>query len=148
MSFFVVSFYSLSRFLYRSKIPFAHKVITYFMRCFFGVWLPASVQAGKGLVLGYGGLSVVIHHRAILGRNCHIDQCVTIGGTSMKKDVPVIGDNVYVGAGAKILGPVTIGNDVVIGANSVVLNDVPSNCLVVGVPGRVVKTGIAKSDYV
>jgi len=103
---------------------------------------------GKKLQLGYGGLGVVIHGRCRIGDNCHIDQNVTLGGTSKKLDVPILGNNVYIGSGAKIIGPITIGNDVVIGANAVVVKDIPSCSLVVGIPGKVIKSGIKMSDYV
>ncbi|HIF9354877.1 TPA: serine O-acetyltransferase [Photobacterium damselae] len=98
--------------------------------------------------MGYGGLCVVLHDRVIIGDDCHIDQGVTIGGTSKKVGVPVIGNHVYFGAGCKVLGPVTIGDNVVIGANAVVINDIPSNSLVVGVPAKVIKSNILKKDYV
>lgn len=91
---------------------------------------------------------VVIHERTIIGDDCHIDQNVTIGGTSKLYDVPKLGNKVYVGAGAKIIGPITVGDNVVIGANAVVTKDIPSGSLVVGVPGRIIKSGIKKSDYV
>ncbi|WP_241901711.1 serine O-acetyltransferase [Vibrio cyclitrophicus] len=93
-------------------------------------------------------MGVVIHDRVKMGSGCHIDQGVTIGGTSKKTNVPIIGNNVYIGAGAKVLGPITIGNEVVIGANSVVVSDIPDNCLVVGVPAKIIKREIFKSDYV
>jgi serine O-acetyltransferase len=122
--------------------------MTLFIRQFFACYIPYSASLGKNIILGYGGLGVVIHGRAVIGNDCHIDQNVTIGGTSKKYEVPVLGDNVYVGAGAKILGPITIGDNVVIGANAVVVNDIPSNSLAVGVPAKIIKSGIKKSDYV
>ncbi|MDC0083068.1 hypothetical protein OAI64_02495 [Schleiferiaceae bacterium] len=114
----------------------------------FGCYLPYQLKLGSNFILGYGGLGVVIHDRAIIGDDCHIDQNVTVGGTSKKKGVPIFGSHVYVGAGAKILGPITIGDNVVIGANAVVVSDVPSGSLVVGIPGRVIKSNILKSQYV
>lgn len=72
---------------------------------------------------------------------------MTIGGRSKHYEVPMIGDNVYIGTGVKILGPVTVGNNVVIGAGAVVLNNVPSNSVVVGVPARVVKSGIDVHNF-
>lgn len=129
-------------------IPFLAKLITYFIRIIFNCYLPYKLKLKDKFILGYGGLGVVIHERAKIGYDCHIDQNVTIGGTSKKYGVPELGNHVYVGAGAKILGPIKIGDNVVIGANSVVLRDVPSGSLVVGVPARVVKTNVLKSDYV
>lgn len=130
------------------RVPLLPSVITMLMRFIYSIYLPCQSKIGKRIVLGYWGLGIVIHNRCVIGDDCHIDQNVTLGGTSKKREVPILGDRVYVGAGAKILGPVTIGNDVVIGANAVVLNDIPSNSVAVGVPAKVIKTGIVKSDYV
>lgn len=80
---------------------------------------------------------IIISDGAKIGRNCTIYHQVTIG--QRKHGYPTIGDNVYIGAGAKILGAITIGDNVKIGANAVVLDDVPSNCTVVGIPAKVVK---------
>lgn len=140
--------YSVAHRLHRWGVPVMPQLLTYLIRLVWAAYIPHTARLGEGLVLGYGGLGVVIHGRAVVGRGCHIDQGVTIGGTSRKPEVPVLGDDVYVGAGAKILGAVRVGSNVVIGANAVVIRDVPDNSLVVGVPGRVVKTGIKKADYV
>ncbi len=129
-------------------VPFVPRIITYLIRFVFCCYLPFNLKLGKKFVLGYGGLGVVIHERTIIGNDCHIDQNVTIGGSSKKYEVPVLGDHVYIGAGAKIIGNVKIGNNVVIGANSVVIHDVPEGSLVVGVPGKVIKSNIKKSDYI
>lgn len=144
----LVFLFRASSFFYRKRIPLLPKVITIINRLVFSCYVPYRLKAGKDLVLGYYGLGIVIHERAIIGDDCHIDQNVTIGGTSKKYDVPRLGNSVYVGAGAKILGPISIGNNVVIGANSVVISDIPDNSLVVGIPGKIVKSGICKSDYV
>lgn len=139
----------LQRFAYRiRRFPIIPKLIVYFNRLIFSCYLPSSIKLGKDFVLGYGGLGVVIHARTIIGDDCHIDQNVTIGGTSKKFKVPRIGNHVYIGAGAKIIGPVNIGNNVVVGANAVVVKDVPDNCLVVGVPAKIIKREIKKSDYI
>lgn len=84
-------------------------------------------------------MGVVIHSRAVIGKNCKIAQQVTIGGRSGIYEVPVIGDNVYLGAGCKVLGNVIIGNNVVVGANAVVIRSVPDNAVVAGVPAKIVK---------
>ncbi|WP_144361888.1 serine O-acetyltransferase [Shewanella sp. MSW] len=143
-----VCFQRFSHSVYKLNIPLVPSLITYFIRFFYSCYFPYKIKAGSNLVLGYGGLSVVIHERTVIGDNCHIDQSVTIGGTSKKHGVPSLGNDVYVGAGAKILGPIKIGNNVVIGANSVVLMDIPDNSLVVGIPARIVKSNILKSEYV
>lgn len=140
--------YRVARQLHSWRIPIVPRFITYFIRFFWAAYIPHTAEIGEGTMLGYGGLGVVIHGRAVIGKNCLIGQHVTIGGTSQKYDVPILGDNVFVGAGAKILGPVRIGNDVVVGANAVVLTHLPDNSLAVGIPAKVIKTGIKMVDYV
>lgn len=99
--------------------------------------IPATAKIGEGTFCSHRGMSVVIHKEAIIGKNTIIGTCVTLGGRG--KDIegaPTIGSNCYIATGAKILGPVTIGNNVVIGANSVVLTNVEDNATVVGIPAR------------
>ncbi len=93
-------------------------------------------------------MAIVIHKKAVIGKNCRISQGVTIGGTPNRVELPVIGDNVYIGAGAKIIGNIKIGNNVVIGANSVVITDIPDNCVAVGMPAKVIKEGIDINNYI
>ena len=143
----LIHFYRLSNFLYQLKIPLIPKLIYYFQYLLFNCAIPAEVKIGKNTKFGYGGIAVVIHKRAVIGDNCKIGTSVTIGGTSKKYEVPIIGDNVQISTGSKILGPIKIGNNVIIGANSVVLIDVPDNCLVVGVPGKIIKTNINIDEY-
>ncbi len=90
---------------------------------------------------------MVVHARAVIGKNCMIGQCVTIGGKSGQYEVPVIGDNVEINAGARVLGPIHIGDNVIIGANAVVVKDVPSNCVVAGVPAKIIKSNINFERY-
>lgn len=148
MSRLVVLLYRIARWLYLRKVPLLPKLLTLAIRVIFGAVVPAQASLGRGIVLGYGGLGIVIHGRAVIGDDCHLNQHVTVGGTSKNPQVPVIGNNVFIGAGAKILGGVTIGDNVVVGANAVVVKDVASNTLVAGVPAKVLKTGIRKEDYV
>lgn len=82
---------------------------------------------------------MVLHKRAVIGEGCRIQQNVTIGGTSGKENVPVLGDRVQVGAGAMVLGPIHVGDDAIIGANAVVTKDVPANAVVVGVPAKIIR---------
>jgi serine O-acetyltransferase len=144
----VIINYRIGNFFYRVRIPIIPQLINYFNRIIFGVWIPCSAKIGKKFILGYGGLGVVIHNRVVIGNNCHIDQQVTIGGTSKKDKVPILGNNVYVGAGAKIIGPIKIGDNVVVGANAVVTKDIPSGSLVVGIPAKIIKSNVKKADYV
>lgn len=90
-----------------------------------------------GFYLAHLG-NIVIGHHSKIGRHASMHQGVTIGGSGHGEEFPVIGDRVYFGAGAKILGPVKVGNDVVIGANAVVTRDIPDNAIVGGIPARVI----------
>lgn len=102
-------------------------------------FIPAECQIGEGTTFGYKGIGVVIHKRAKIGKNCLIAQGVTVGGRSGHYDVPVIGDNCYIGAGAKVLGPITVGDNVTVGANAVLLKDAPANSVWGGVPAKCLK---------
>jgi serine O-acetyltransferase len=144
----LADFHKLSHYLYLKKIPFIPKIIYYIQFFLFNSSVPASTKIGKDTLFAYGGIGCVIHGRAVIGDNCIIGQGITIGGRSKIHDVPKIGNNVYIGAGARILGNVVNGDDVVLGANSVVTKDIPSGSVVVGIPSKIIKTGIKMEDYV
>ncbi|CCJ34467.1 MULTISPECIES: serine O-acetyltransferase EpsC [Caloramator] len=115
--------------------------ISQFARHRTGIEIHPGAKIGKGLFIDHG-MGVVIGETAEIGNNVTIFHGVTLGGTGKEKNVkrhPTVGDNVVIGAGAKILGPIKIGNNAKIGANSVVLKDVPPYGTVVGIPGKVVK---------
>lgn len=104
-----------------------------------GISIPFQTAIGPGFYIGHFG-GIVVSHGARIGANCNLSQGVTIGqiNRGRRGGIPQIGDNVYIGPGAKVLGGITIGNGVAIGANAVVIDDVPDNAVVVGVPGRVI----------
>lgn len=104
--------------------------------------IPLNTYLGEGLLMPHAN-GCVFHPNIKMGKNCLVMQQVTIGIGSTD-DVPVIGDNCQIGAGAKILGGITIGNDVVIGANAVVIRDVPSGHIAVGIPA----TSKLRKDYI
>lgn len=148
MSKIVLLIYRVAYFLYKIGIPFVPNLINkIFIRILFGCQIGLGAKIGKNVNLGYGGLGIVIHKRAVIGNNVRISTGVTIGGTSKKYGVPIIGDNTIIGTGAKILGPIKIGKNCVIGANAVVLTDIPDNCVAVGVPARIVKRNIDITKY-
>jgi serine O-acetyltransferase len=132
-------FYRIARWLYLNKIPFFPHIITYWIRLFFAAFIPHSASIGTGTKVGYGGLGVVIHKNSKIGLWCIISQHVTIGGNHKVDGVPTIGDRVYVGAGAQILGPIRVYDDAIIGANAVVISDVLEGQVVGGVPAGVLK---------
>lgn len=145
--FFCVKIYLLSNRLYYKRLGFLSRLLDMFNRLLFSCWIPGKVKSGRGLVLGYGGLGIVIHHDCVLGERVHIDQQVTLGGNATEKGVPVIGNDVYIGAGAKILGPVVIGDNCVIAANSVVTKDIPSGSVAAGIPVKVIREGITLKNF-
>lgn len=107
----------------------------------FRFYMP-SIGAGLFIQYGYG---TIIGAKSI-GENCWICQCVAIGYKNETSGVPVIGNNVFIGAGAKILGAVSIGDNVIIGANAVVTKNVPADCTVAGVPARIIKRNGVRVD--
>jgi serine O-acetyltransferase len=134
--------------LHALHIPVLPAVINkLFVRLLFGCQLGVGTKIGRGVNLGYGGLGVVIHDRSVIGDNVEIGTGVIIGGTSKKYGVPLVGDNTIISSGAALLGPITIGKNCVIGANAVVLEDIPDNCVAVGVPAKIIKRGIRIEDY-
>ncbi|MGB4259078.1 MAG: serine acetyltransferase, partial [Phycisphaerae bacterium] len=119
----------------------------------FGISIPFPTVVGPGFYIGHFG-GIHVNSGVRIGRNCNISQDVTIGQASRgeRRGVPNIGDNVYIGPGAKIFGGIRIGDHVAIGANCVVTRDVPDHAVVVGVPGRVVNFNgsegyINRTDY-
>lgn len=137
-----VKFYRIANWLYRHRVPLLPKVIKLVIFLLYNSSVPYECVIGRGSILGYGGIGVVIHKNAVIGNNVIIGPNVTIGGRSNQMKVPVIGDHVYIGTGAKMLGDIKIGNRVVIGANAVVISDVPSDCVVAGVPAKIIKEGV------
>lgn len=132
-------FHRIAHWLYLIGIPFIPRLISHMARFFTGIEIHPGATIGKSVFIDHG-MGVVIGETAIIGDFALIYQGVTLGGTGKEsgKRHPTIGENVVVGAGAKVLGNLQIGNNVRIGAGSVVLRDVPSDCTVVGIPGRIV----------
>ncbi len=135
---------------YNMGLKLIARLISQFSRFITGIEIHPGAKIGKGCFIDHG-MAVVIGETTEIGDDVTIYQAVTLGGTG--KDVgkrhPTIGNNVVVSSGAKVLGPFMVGDNSKIGAGSVVLDAVPPNCTVVGVPGRVVKKGgerIEKAD--
>jgi serine O-acetyltransferase len=144
---FGIYLYRIEHFLYVHHFPLIPSLIKCLIYLLFNAYIPYEVKIGSGSKFGYGGLGIVLHPRAKIGQNVIISQQVTVGGRSKIYNVPIIGNNVLIGTGAKILGDVTIGNNVVIGANAVVVESVPDNCVVAGVPAKVIKRDIDIHHY-
>lgn len=142
----LINWYRLSHWLWKHHVPLLPKLLWRLQYLLFNSSVPGSCTLMKGVTFAYGGIGVVIHARAVVGENCMIGQGVTIGGKSGWYEVPVIGNNVEISAGARIIGPVRIGSNVIIGANAVVVKDVPDNCIVAGVPARIIRENMTKVD--
>jgi serine O-acetyltransferase len=125
--------------LHRRGFVVPARVISHISRFLTGIEIHPGAQIGEGFFIDHG-MGVVIGETAVIGNNVHLFQGVTLGGTSTRrtKRHPTLKDNVVVGAGAKVIGDVTVGENAKIGAGSVVVTNVPPNATVVGVPGHVV----------
>ena len=132
---------------YKWKIPVLPRIISYLTRIITGIEIHPGAKIGKRFFIDHGE-GVVIGETSVIGDNVLIYQQVTLGGTGkdLEKRHPTIGNNVIIGAGAKVLGNITIGDNVRIGAGSVVVKDIPEHSTVVGVPGRIVKRDITDED--
>ncbi len=132
-------FHRLAHALYKRGLVLLPRLISHFSRMLTGIEIHPGAKIGEGFFIDHG-MGVVIGETAEVGENVTIYHGVSLGGTGKEKGKrhPTLKDNVVVGAGAKLLGPIEIGEYARIGAGSVVLNNVPSHTTVVGVPGRVV----------
>lgn len=134
--------YRIAHFFQKMHCKFVARLISQFARWLTGIEIHPGATIGERLFIDHG-MGIVIGETTTIGDNCTIYHGVTLGGTGKDKYKrhPDLGSNVSVGCGAKILGPIKIGNNVKIGANAVVLKEVPDNSTVVGVPGEIKQTG-------
>lgn len=134
---YAVMFHRIAHFFWLFKIPFIPRFISQVSRFLTGIEIHPGATVGKGIFIDHG-MGVVIGETAEIGDNVLIYHQVTLGGTGKDcgKRHPTIGNNVIIGAGAKVLGPINVGDNVKIGAGTVVLKDVPDNATVVGTVGR------------
>ncbi len=137
----------LSHYLHSRGLKLTARALSQFARFFTGIEIHPGATIGRGLFIDHGS-GVVIGETAIVGDNCTLYQGVTLGGTGKEsgKRHPTLGDNVMVGAGAKLLGNFTVGSNSKIAAGAVVLGDVPENSTAVGIPARVVRRDGAKVE--
>lgn len=135
-----VLMYRVAHWFYKKKLFTVARVISQTARFFTGIEIHPGAKIGRGFFIDHGS-GVVIGETAEIGDNCLIYQNVTLGGTGKEKGKrhPTLGNNVMVGAGARVLGPFKVGDNAKIAANAVVLEEVPPNCTAVGVPARIVR---------
>jgi len=130
----------ISHFLWKRKLFFIARLLSQYSRFITGIEIHPGATIGKRFFIDHG-MGVVIGETAIIGDEVLLYQGVTLGGTGLEKGKrhPTIGSNVVVGAGAKVLGNITVGDNSYIGSNAVIIKDVPPNSTVVGVPGRITR---------
>lgn len=138
----------IAHLFYKAHLFFIARLISQFSRHFTGIEIHPGAQIGRRFFIDHG-MGVIIGETAIIGDDVLLYQGVTLGGTGIQKGKrhPTIGNNVVIGAGAKVLGNITVGDNSYIGANAVVIKDVPHNSTVVGVPGRITKQDGKKIDF-
>ena len=143
--FHAIFIHRINHILWNAGIPVIPRLLSHAARLLTGVEIHPAAKIGTRFFIDHG-MGVVIGETAEIGTNCLLYQGVTLGGTGKEKGKrhPTLANNVTVGAGAKILGAITIGNNAVIGANSVILKPVPDNAISVGVPGRITKKKIIR----
>lgn len=136
----VIAWHRLAHIFYHIHFHFIARMISQFARFLTGIEIHPGATIGKGLFIDHG-MGVVIGETTIIGENVKLFHGVTLGGTGTNhgKRHPTIEDNVTIGAGAKVLGDITIGVNSKIGANAVVLKDIPPNSTAVGIPAKIVK---------
>lgn len=144
-----VLLHRIAHFFFEIGLPFVPRYLSDISRQITGIEIHPGAQIGSDFFIDHGS-GTVIGETSEIGNNVTIYQNVTLGGTSLerKKRHPTLGDNVVLGAGAKVLGPVKIGNNVRVGSNSVVTKDIPDNSVVVGVPGRIIAREGEKIPYI
>ncbi len=139
--------YRISNKLWQWKIPIVPRWLSQLGRFWTGIEIHPGATIGKNLFIDHG-MGVVIGETAIIGDNVLLYQGVTLGGTGKEcgKRHPTVGNNVVIGAGAKVLGNITVGDNSYVGANAVVIKNVPANATVVGIPARITKQEGRKID--
>lgn len=143
--------YRIARWCYLHHLTLIAWFIRSWIYLIHNSYVPYTCEIGEGTIFGYKGIGCVIHSNAKIGNDCLIGTNVTIGGGAgrsnkrilefdkIRRNVPVLGDRVQISTGAKVLGDIVIGDDVIIGANAVVISDVPSGVVVGGVPSKILR---------
>jgi len=134
-----IHLYRLANFFYRKRVPLLPGLLRFLMFFLYNSVIEPSCPIGRGSSFAHGGIGVVLHPESRIGERVLIGQGVTLGG-NFGSAPPTVEDDVWIGPGARLLGAITIGRNSIIGANAVVIRDVPANSVVGGVPAKVIKT--------
>ena len=132
----------LAHFLWSIKLKLIARIFSHLARILTGIEIHPGAQIGRRFFIDHG-MGVVIGETAIIGDDCTLYHGVTLGGTSWKKGKrhPTLKNNVVIGAGAKVLGPITLGNNSKVGSNAVVVTDIPNDSTAVGIPAKIIESG-------
>ncbi|CAH8191786.1 hypothetical protein MCT03_13880 [Vibrio aestuarianus] len=141
-----IFFYRISRWLYLKKVPFLPKLLQLVIFILYNSKVPPDADIGKGSFLVVKGVAVVIINGAKIGKRCRIGIGCRVVGKGPYKKVPVIGNDVFLGPGCVIVGPVIIEDNVVVAPNSVVTKSVPKGSIVAGVPAKIIGN-VSNLDY-
>jgi serine O-acetyltransferase len=144
-----ITVYRIGRWCHLRRIPVVPRLVHYLIFTLYNSYVPAAAEIGLGTVLLCGGMGVVVHPGTRIGRNVMIGAQVTFGGRGGggRTGLPVVEDNVRIGNGSRILGPIRVGEGALIAPNSVVIDDVPARSIVVGIPAKVLRRGVDFTDY-
>ena len=134
-----IYFYRLANFFYRKRVPLVPSVLRYLIFFLYNSVIEPACDIGEDSYFVHGGIGVVLHPRCRIGSRVVIGQGVTLGG-SFGSGPPTVENDVWIGPGARLLGEINIGQNCIIGANAVVIRDVPENSVVAGVPAKIIKT--------
>lgn len=138
--------YKISNFLYKKKMKKFSKILDIVNYYLHNSIIPGSCTIGENTKIAYGGIGVVIHGRAIIGSHCLIGQGITIGGRNGIDKVPIIEDNVYLGAGVRVLGDIVIGHDSIIAPNAIIVKNVAPFSVMAGIPAKKINV-ITKENF-
>ena len=132
----------LAHFLWSIKLKLIARIFSHLARILTGIEIHPGAKIGRRFFIDHG-MGVVIGETAIIGNDCTLYHGVTLGGTTWKKGKrhPTLKNNVVIGAGAKVLGPITLGNNSKVGSNAVVVNDIPNDSTAVGIPAKIIESG-------
>jgi len=132
----------LAHFLWSIKLKLIARIFSHLARILTGIEIHPGAQIGRRFFIDHG-MGVVIGETAIIGDDCTLYHGVTLGGTTWKKGKrhPTLKNNVVIGAGAKVLGPITLGNNSKVGSNAVVVTDIPNESTAVGIPAKIIESG-------
>ena len=143
-----ILYHRMAHWFYNRNLKFLARLVSQWSRCWTGIEIHPGAKIGRRLVIDHG-MGIVIGETAEIGDDCLIYHGVTLGGTGKDhgKRHPTIGNNVLISTGAKVLGPVRVGDNARIAANAVVLQEVPENATAVGIPAQIVRVQGQKVDY-